>query len=362
MPAEKLFTVNIGLLEDEIDLFHRGLVLPNRKNRVFMYQGLIFVANSLGAKIMEFSSYGDLLSLKYNEDQNPRPVLLSPLQSEDTIVNRTAVVFPFNDIGEIAVTSNHVLLAEDHVAPERRLIDQDSAAVLQHVVHRFAPDGQHLDYIGQEGVGGTPFAHIMGLEVTSNDHIVVTTRNGPEYEVFWYNAEGDALFAVRIDEAHLPAGPDPSISPSLSGIRPDTEDLRLYMQIDYILPENRGVESRVYSLDLPEGIYRDFFLLPENTQTLPGAGGMQEIQYLYDFIGTADGGHLFFLGRTSGFEQSLIIMDRNGNLISRRRLRIENPEIFASDYQVSRDGIITGLLGDPEGVDIYWWRADRLLR
>jgi hypothetical protein len=360
LPGEELFTIQVGVLEDEIDLFHRGYSLPNRKNRVFMYQGLIFVANSLGGKIMEFSSYGDLISLKYNDQLNPRPVLLSQRQDESKIVNKIAVAFPFLDIGEIGVTSDHILLVEDHVPPERRLVDQDSGAVLQHVIHRFGADGEHLDYIGQEGVGGTPFPYVFSMEITANNELVVTTRNGSSFEIFWYNPDGDIRFSVRIDEAHLPAGEDPSMIPSLAAIYPDMNRPRLYLHLNF-LSDNNAVDSRVYTLELPSGMYSSFFELPPNVQPLPGPHGMENIQYLYDLIGSAGDAYLFFLSRNNVLEQSLLIMDNQGNLLARRLIRLDDPELMITDFQVSREGIITGLLGNPDGVDIYWWRTDELI-
>jgi hypothetical protein len=361
LSGEKLFTIQVGVLEDEIDLFHRGYTLPNRKNRIFMYQGLIFVGNSLGGKIMEFSSYGDLISLRYNENSNPRPVLLSQRQDDAKIVNKVAVPFPFSDIGDIAVTSDHILLVEDHVPPERRLIDQDSGSVLQHVIHRFAADGEHLDYIGQEGVGGTPFPYVHSVEITANDDLVVTTRNGSAHEVFWYGSGGDVRFRVRIDEAHLPAGEDPSMMPSLSRIYPDMNRSRLYLHLNFLSEERENIDSRIYTLELPSGIYSGYFDLPDNIQSLPGPRGMEQIQYLYDFIGTAENGHLFFLSRNNSLEQSLLIMDSDGNLVARRLIRMDDPELMVTDFQVSREGIITGLLGNPDGVNVFWWRADALI-
>jgi hypothetical protein len=287
-------------------------------------------------------------------------VLLSQRQDESKIVNKIAVAFPFLDIGEIGVTSDHILLVEDHVPPERRLVDQDSGAVLQHVIHRFGADGEHLDYIGQEGVGGTPFPYVFSMEITANNELVVTTRNGSSFEIFWYNPDGDIRFSVRIDEAHLPAGEDPSMIPSLAAIYPDMNRPRLYLHLNF-LSDNNAVDSRVYTLELPSGMYSSFFELPPNVQPLPGPHGMENIQYLYDLIGSAGDGYLFFLSRNNVLEQSLLIMDNQGNLLARRLIRLDDPELMITDFQVSREGIITGLLGNPDGVDIYWWRTDELI-
>lgn len=362
LKGERLFTVDIGVLEDEIDLFHRGNIIPNSRNSLYMYQGLVFIANSLGGKIMEFSSYGDLLSLKYNEQSNPRPVQLSPIQEEDKIVNKTSVPFPFYEIGDIAVSSDHIMMVEDHVAPEGRLVDQDSGTLLQHIIHRFSPEGQHLDYIGQEGVGGTPFAFVDSIHITNNDELVVVTRDINDYQIFWYDREGDLRFNVRIDEDHMPAGQRPGDVPSVAGIFPDMNKSRLYIHFNFISDAHSHIDSRIYMLDLPQGLYSDYFILPENLQPINTPDGMGEIQYLYDFIGTAGDSYLYFLSRNNSVEQTLLIMNDQGRLVAKRIIRLENPDIFLTDFKVSKEGILTGLLGTPEGADVYWWRSDALIK
>ena len=362
LSGENLFSLNIGMLEDEIDFFHRGATLPQGKNSIFMYQGIIFIGNSPGLKVMEFSSYGDLISLVYNDDENPRPLLLSSQSNDGKVVNRRAYPFPFRNIGDIAVSSDHVLLVEDRVSAERADFDQETGAILEHIIHRFAADGSYLDYIGQEGIGGTPFPFIISMELTARDDLVVLARNQNSHNVFWYNRDGERLFTVNIDEAHLPAGRSPGDFPSLAGIFPDVNEYRLYLHINFETSEPGVIDSRVYLLELPEGRYTGSFELTRNIQPLPSEEGMEYIEYPYQFIGAAENGNLFFfISRNNAFEHSLIILDSTGNLKARRILRVENPDLFFSDYQVSREGIITALLGDPDSADVYWWRVDRIL-
>ncbi len=361
LPGEFLFSLDIGVLENEIDLFHRGGTLPEERNSVFMYRGIIFIANSLGNKIMEFSSYGDLISLIYNAEENPRPLLLSSRPREGNIVNKAAHSFPFRNIGEISVSSENVLLAADTVAPGQEGFDLETGAAFQHIIHRFTSEGDYLDYIGQEGVGGTPFSFIVSMNVTARNELVVLTRSSHSYKVFWYNKEGKQLFEVMLDEAHLPAGKTPADFPNIAEVFPDPEKYWLYLHINYDNNESEGVDSLVYVLDLSTEKYSSKFGLDTNRQALPGDEGMDYVDYPYQFIGVAEGGNLFFISRNSAFEQSLAVFDFTGVLKVRRILRVENPDIFFSDYQVSQEGIITALMSDPDSADVYWWRTDRLL-
>ena len=362
LQGTQLFSLDIGVLEDEVDFFYRGSVLPIGKNSIFMHQGIIFMGNSLGSKVMEFSSYGDLISLIYNESENPRPVLLSSRFKGEKTINKSALAFPFRNVGDIAVSSDRILLVGDIVSDERQLFDQKTGALLQHIVQRFAPDGSHLDYIGQEGIGGTPFPFIISLEVTARDDLVVITRNRDAHNVFWYDRHGKALFTVAIDTAHLPAGKNPEDFPRLVGVFPDRKLYRLYLHINFETSEPDVIDSQVYLLDFPEGRYTGSFDLVQNLQALLGDEGIEYVQYPYQFIGTAENEHLFFISRNNNREHSFVVFDSAGNLKVRRTLRMENPEVFLSDYHVSSEGIITALLGDSDSVDVYWWRVDSLLK
>ena len=119
-----------------------------------MQEGIIFIANSRGRKVMEFSSYGDLLSLYYNQSQNPIPVLLQSANDGNRVSSRAALSFPFLDVGEIAVSDSGILFVEDAIPENRAEYDEEQKAYLDRVVRRFDRSGIYLDYLGQEGVGG----------------------------------------------------------------------------------------------------------------------------------------------------------------------------------------------------------------
>ena len=72
LEKEQLFSLPIGKMEDQLDVYYDGVSSFNDKIRVLMQDGIIFIANGRGLKVMEFSSYGDILSLYYN----PGPIIL----------------------------------------------------------------------------------------------------------------------------------------------------------------------------------------------------------------------------------------------------------------------------------------------
>ena len=111
----ELFTLKYGNFEDELNLFNLSQA-GDVRTYMTMRDGFFYVANGESKKIMEFNSYGDLLSLYYNDE-----VTKTPSFANDTVENSTkkAVAYPFNTLGPIAVDSRKYLYAVDTL-PEAR--------------------------------------------------------------------------------------------------------------------------------------------------------------------------------------------------------------------------------------------------
>ena len=137
LEQQKLFSIPIGKMEDQLDVYYDGISSFGDKIRVVMQDGIIFIANGRGRKVMEFSSYGDILSLYYNSEYNPQPVLLSDAQTDGEVSSRVALSFPFLEVGEIAVTPSGLLMVEDSIPKNRAEFDQERGAYLNRVVRRF---------------------------------------------------------------------------------------------------------------------------------------------------------------------------------------------------------------------------------
>ena len=364
----------MGRAEDQLDLFQVDSADQSRRTRVFMRQGLVYVSNGSANKVMEFNSYGDILSLVYNPEENPQPVLLRANPDDGTVANRRAVTYNFTEVGEIAVTSDSRLLVEDRLAEERALFDENLGVSLNRIVLRFGPEGRLVDYLGQEGVGGTPFPFVSRLAVTQRDETVVVTRTMNNWLVFWYDERGDLLYRVDIDLNRLPIPEESDRTiPLLESIFPDQEEARLYLKINYYQESvdpgtgsAYGIEttaSRIYWLNLNEGIYDGYVEIPENVQVLPGPTIFErsEQRFLYEFVGTAPGGHLYLLSREDEDRTQLLIMHVSGRVVRRRYLSLEEAEIVYRDFHVSPEGVLTGLLGFTDHAKVVWWRSDRFL-
>ena len=370
LAREELFTLAYGKMEDEIELFMNGGAI-DRKTSLFMRDGLFRIASGYGNKVMEFTSYGDLISLYYDPDENPSPVLLQSATDPDRIPNRQAHEFPFNTVGEISVSGDGFLLIEDQVPARVAEFDDELGVMLNRIVVRFDTEGNRIDYLGQEGVGGTYLPYIQRIETTAIGDIVVVTAAPPRTIVYWYAADGMLLRRIDIAPNNFPIPADQQTVPVLEAVYPDRELRRLYVKFNYHVVAtpadsgnggaSGGQMSRIYWLDISDGTYTGFVDVPRNVKRDGVMGQLgEQTEFQYEFLGTAPGEHLFLLSQESTQTSQLLILNANGRVVRRRTLEIDYDEVIYRDLHISDTGILSGLLATREDVRVVWWRTDRL--
>jgi hypothetical protein len=375
--STELFSLSLGKMEDQIDLFQFEGSTVERTNSVFMRDGWFYIANGNAGKIMVFSSYGDLIFLLYNPQKNPPPTILPPLDpnAADQASTRGSVAYPFTDIGEIAVSSEKILYVEDAVTDAKAVKDTDRGVILSRVIQRFDRKGKPLGYIGQEGIGGKPFPFISALHVTEKDQLVVVCRLPQSWEIYWYSREGVPLYQVEIDNAHLPIKGQKGVTSVLVSVIPDLQSARLYLLIySYNVPSDSpsvqaaaqdNVSARVYRLDLRSGRYDPAFVeFPQNAPRREKTGlKTTEIPSPpSDLLGVSANGYFTLMAYTDSNLYTLQLLDPLGRVKARRHMVIEDSELTFRDLRLSREGIIYGLLADQSRAHVSWWRSDLLLK
>jgi len=369
LKREDLFALPLGALENELDVFMRGGVMPEGKNRLFMKEGIFFVSNGPGSKVLQLTSYGDLLSLYYNAEKNPQPVALSLKSSERS--NKKAIAFPFNTPGEVAVTENRFLFVEEEVDESRRII-KATDSVLKNIILRFNEGGEYSGYIGQEGREGTPFAYIETLQVSVNNTLLVMTRFNTQYRLYEFSEEGQLLGKFVLDTQTLP-GQSEDLMANVEGVFPSVQSPGvLLLQVGYYqeaIEEDTGANlgvtkssSEVYLYDGSSQSYSEGFALPPYIVDLKDSGPFesQKIQLPYIFLGVSREDNLFFLTSGTHKEHTLFIYSPLGELLDRRIIRVEDEEFYASHFQVTPGGLLYALLVDHQEAKVVWWRSDRL--
>ncbi len=377
MKKESLFELSYGKMEDQIDISQAQEDFSPRKNRILMQNGIFYISNGKSGKIMEFNSYGDILNLYYNGEKNPEPVILTKNKDDEETSTRNVYSYPFNDIGEIGVDTRKMLYIDDRIADNRIEYDEALGVPLNRIILQFDQAGNYIDYLGQEGSGGTPFSYIEKIRITARDELVVFTRNSEGWKVFWFSSVGKPLYIIDIESGFLPFPSDASKESgfaSLETIECDQLTRLLYLKIDYYTDyskvldsEETGIafnESRIWWMDVQQGVYSGSADIPSNLQEdgKPDVFNETDIDLLYEFVGSFGDGYFFLLSLEGRNAYNLMILNRNGRVVQRWKIDLGNERLLIKDFYVSHDGILTALLGWEENMEVAWWRTDQFLQ
>jgi hypothetical protein len=293
-------------------------------------------------------------------------------RSDGEGLGRTAASYPFRAVGEIAVDSKQRLYVEDRLPPERRVSDTDSDALLDHVVLRFGKDGHFIDYLGQEGIGGTPFPYLLGIYTLASDDCVVISMTQAGWKVHWFDENGILQSSLKLRRGDLPVldkGRD--YIASLDKILPDLSGDAILMKVDYyktaIDPSTQdpaGVEfaeSWTYRMDIRDGKYVDRWRIPAIERNVKDDEGHTiRSSRVPEFLGAA-GRDFFFIYADDDGRTYISTFDRTSKSVSRYSLDIAADELFYNSYFLSRDGILCAILGTKYEARVVWWRFDKLI-
>jgi hypothetical protein len=347
-----------------------------------MREGIFYIANGAGAKVVRYSSFGDPLSMIYNPEENPDPILLkaqaAPSENGGSAssaegLGRVALPHAFRSVGELAIDSKQMLYVEDRLPPERRVQDKDSGALLDHVLLRFDKDGRFLDYLGQEGIGGTPFPYILGVYTLSSDDVVVVSIVETGWLVHLFDSNGVLLSSLRLRRSDLPM-PEKSerLIASLDKIVPDLTGEALLAKVDYYKDASdasakvstAGAEfagSWIYRIDLKDGKYEERWQIHaiERTAKVPEGSGIKYSR-VPSLIGIA-GRNFFLIYADDEGKTYVLTYDRNTRSTVKYSIDIADDELYNDAFYLSPEGVLCALLGGKYDAKVVWWRFDKLI-
>lgn len=372
---EKLFTLSYGRFEDEIDLFRLDSSSMGPDTQIFMRDGVFYISNSGSKKIIQLTSFGDLLSVFYNPEVNPVPSFAdkSGAMGESAgSTTRKAVAYPFNHPVFLTVDSLKRLFVADPVPPERYEFDNDEQVILRDVVLRFDEDGRFIDYLGQEGPGGTPFPPISGVFSNSANEIIVTAKSQVGVRVYWFDTDGNLLYRIPVSYRNLPSpyDADTVVFSSLEKIIPDPASRRIYLKIDYyrdVIDEstssNAGIafnRSCVYPFDIDSEKYLDRIDISSYEGVDKDRQGTLTFKKPFELLGITSTGWLF-LATPVPEGYALELMDSRSRRTQKRILPIQDDELAYNALMLSSDGILSALLATQYNASVVWWRTDSLI-
>jgi hypothetical protein len=368
---EDLFSLDIGPMEDQIALYKLEGDSGIRRADFAMRDGLFNISDASGGKIVRYNSYGDLLFMIYNEETNPAPVSLKTNIEDSAQVTRWAFSYPLREPGKITVDSRKHIYAEDRLPREQHRFDPENKALLDGIILHFNAEGRFIEYLGQEGIGGSPFPRIVGLYTSVRDELAVVCRTSGGWNIYWYGSSGNLLYLVRLSNSAIPVPPDRSAEvAAVDGIIAAPDSRRLFLKVDYYrdtfdnsTDTRTGTEpdsSAVWVLNVENGSYGEYIPVPLYEYPFTENGRTLTARMLYSMMGAIRNGRIFlYFPVENGY--SILFLDTESKEQRRGFIRVDNSELQFNEFHLSSEGILSALLVDEWKVKLVWWRTDTFI-
>lgn len=129
---DELFSLNYGNFENQLNLF--GITdVGHIRTSLTMKDGFFYISNGEAQKIISLNSYGDLLSLYYNEDYYAENAVGIPAKSTPGIWK--PVSYPFSFGGKISVDTRKYIYSVGIVPKERNEQDETENLLYNQVLY-----------------------------------------------------------------------------------------------------------------------------------------------------------------------------------------------------------------------------------
>ena len=367
----ELFSLPYGNFEEQLSVTDLNDVGDVRFG-IAMQDGFFYIVNGESKKILELNSYGDLLTLFYNEDSQIAHLLENSNRPDLSIHHE--ISYPFDYPGMVAVDSNKNVYTVCSIPWDRQEKSDDGTTLYSHTVLRFARDGSSVDYIGQQGPGGTPFPYIKNIYTTSKDELVVVGASSEGILVYWFASDGFLKYMIPVTTRDAPSGTDKEDDSdyflTIQNVIPDPVSYKLYVQIDYYttyVDEDSKVQSGInyvqtllYPLNIENGTYEDPVSVPPYEESVVSDYSKLTYRIPYDFLGVTKSGWKFFIVKTEdGFNIEMI--QSESQRILRRHFNASHSNIVYDTMCLSQDGILTALYLEKETARVVWYRTDNLI-
>jgi hypothetical protein len=316
---------------------------------------------------MRYTSFGDLIFMIYNDETNPPPLTLKPLAGTEGMVTRWAVSYPLREPGELTVDSRKHIFVEDRMPPERHSYDGETMSLMDSTVLHFDADGRFVEYLGKEGVGGTPFPRINGIYTSVDDDLAVICRLPVGWYIYWFNSQGTLRWLVKIANENLPIPPDRDVWASMDTIVAAPDERKIYLKLDYYrdtYDESTNTKtgsvmdsSVIWMMNVSDGIYSGMIEVPFYSRVFTENNKRETEDIIYSLLGAVQGEKvMLYVPEDGGY--SILLLHANSQEQQRAFIKIDPDELQYNALTISGDGILLGLFATLYEAKVVWWRTD----
>lgn len=368
---EELFVLPIGKTETDLAFFTDRQISPLKETQIKMRDGLIYILDPGAGKLMEFNSYGEILTLWYNPDRNPKPVLLKEEKdiSRNTEKEATKKAFPFRFYHPtgFAVNSQKQIYIADRLPDESAVDSAEYGLTLNHTVICFGKTGKAEYFLGQEGVSGNPFPYITDISVDKNDCLNITSYTATGKVFFKYDSKGNLLHKTVISDKMIPSVQKETVSRQAE-ILPATNSDNILIRTDLYSERSNSnstvhydfLKTVIWAYDLKENSFRGYFNLPNTETKVSDTASWAENSYpvMLSTDGFDHRGNLYFSSIEQEDTERVLILNQISRNIETKRIFTGFEKSIMLKRFVTPEGIILGIVFYPEKAVIYWWRTD----
>ncbi len=367
----ELFTLPYGNFEEQLSIVDLNRVGDVRLG-ITMRDGFFYIIDGEAKKLMELNSYGDLLTLFYNEDSQISKLLEKSNRPAESI--HRGISFPFDYPGMLAVDSNKRIYTVCSIPRDRQEQSDDGTVLYSQTILRFNRDGSAIEYIGQQGPGGTPFPYIKNIYTTEKNELVVVSVSSEGTMVYWFAEDGFLKYMIPVTVKDAPSitgiNDSSEVFLTIGNVVPDPSTYKLYVKIDYYstyFDEESKVQSGVnyvqtllYPLDVEAGLYEEPVSIPPYEESVVVDYSRLTYKIPYDFLGVTKNGWKFFIVKTDDGFNIEMIQSENQRML-RRHFNVNHNDIFFDTMSLSQDGILTAFYIEKEKARVVWYRTDSLI-
>jgi len=398
LKKEELFSIRIGMGEEEIGVLKQTNGELLGPSRVLFRNGFFYIVDPVNVKILKITTPGDvILTLSQGYEENAA--------QEDLLRTKQRRYFPFTQIGTIAVDNENNVFVEEKViekVPEENEIDlfisagsyeeQGDERYVSRIL-KFDRLGNYLFSIGENGKESEPFYYLYEMEVDREGNLIVLTADEgwEEWTVYTYDQKGALLAQKRVgiqevfddkdmeDSTYFVMNVLPECSSqhliywvSLYSTSYDTKEMKKeedlwgeeieIKDVDALKEKEQKKEEQKTGRDL---IYYKLLYYNLMTGEIDRSFKWENeldssTQSTEEFFGI-DGESNNFLWKYVDPTKAIISIFRsNGTPITRRSFVFEEDGIW-TNMAVAADGSICAVKINERSLSFYRWRSDKLI-
>jgi hypothetical protein len=194
------------------------------------------------------------------------------------------------------------------------------------------------------------------------------------WNVYWFNVYGAFLYLIQLKNEAIPIPLDRDmVIPSLDAIAAAPDQRKLYVKVDYYRDTydestntrtgNEPDSSVIWIMDVESGVWEEKNVeVPFFEYSFMERNRRHIIRLFYSMMGVIRNGRIFLSFPIEGGYSLLVLSSDSsaGEDHQQSFIQVDNEELQFNVFDVSGEGILSGLLVDDWQVKLVWWRTDRM--